>query len=134
MKDEDKTKAELISEMEEMRRRVAQLEQAALEQRCLKEALLDSEEKCRVLDERWKKERELRLSILNSSADAIVIYDMEGRTQYVSPSFTHMFGWTLEQVKGSRIPFVPDSERESTMEIISSVVHWMTNSGRTKPR
>ena len=60
--------------------------------------------------------------MLNSSADAVVIYDMEGKTTYVNPSFTRIFGWTMEEVKDHRIDFVPRTEREATTEIIRGVV------------
>ena len=32
--------------------------------------------------------------------DAIVVYNMQGGTTYLSPSFTEVFGWTLEEVEG----------------------------------
>jgi PAS domain S-box-containing protein len=72
--------------------------------------------------EELKQSEELFRSLLNSSADAIVIYDMEGRVQYVNSSFTGIFGWSLDEVKGERLEFVPDSERQATMEKIEALV------------
>lgn len=86
------------------------------------ERLRESEESYRKLYGEAKRREELYVSLLNSSADAIVIYDMEGRTQYVSPSFTRIFGWTLEEVEGKRIPFLPEFEREATMRIIQGLI------------
>lgn len=57
---------------------------------------------------------ELYRSLLNSSADAIVIYDTEWRVKYVNRSFTRMFGWTLEELRDRHLPYVPDSEEERT--------------------
>jgi hypothetical protein len=31
------------------------------------------------------------------------------------PLPTQIFGWTLEELKGKQIPFLPEFERESTM-------------------
>jgi len=62
------------------------------------------------------------LSAINSSADAIVIYDLEGNAQYVSDSFTRLFGWTKEEVLGKRIPFVPESEREISLSGIDRLI------------
>jgi len=79
------------------------------------EALHQSEENYKLLYEQSNRAQELYRSLLNSCADAIVIYDMEGRAQYISDSFTHTFGWTKNDVIGKQIPFVPESERELTM-------------------
>ncbi len=86
------------------------------------EALRRSEEKYRALYEETKRAEELHRSLLNSSADAIVTYDLEGRVTYVSPVFTKLFGWRLEEIEGRRIPFVPDSEKEKTNGIIRDLI------------
>ncbi|MDQ7783579.1 MAG: PAS domain S-box protein [Desulfomonilaceae bacterium] len=86
------------------------------------EALRISEERYRKLYEKSKRGEEIYRSLIDSSADAIVIYDMLGRVIHVSPSFTEIFGWTLEEVKGKRIAYVPDSERETTMHLIEKVI------------
>lgn len=87
-----------------------------------KERLLESEESYRKLYEESRRREDLYLSFLNSSADAIMVYDSEGKTQYVSPSFTRVFGWTEEEVKGGEIPFVPESERDSEAIMFDLVV------------
>ncbi len=86
------------------------------------ERLREREESYRKLYEEAKRREELYVSLLNSSADAIVIYDMEGRAQYVSPSFTRIFGWTMDEVEGRKIPFVPDDELAPTMQIIRGLI------------
>jgi PAS domain S-box-containing protein len=90
---------------EELERRVSELEREALEQ--AKES---------------KKVKEVYRSLLNSSADAVVIYDLYGRTVHTSPSFTDLFGWTLQELKGERIPFVPESEKDATSEVIRDLL------------
>jgi PAS domain S-box-containing protein len=87
-----------------------------------KEKLRESEEQFRKLYEESKRREDLYRSLLNSSVDAIVIYDMEGRAKYVNPAFTRIFGWTMEEVEGRRIPFLPESEREATMAIIYGLI------------
>jgi PAS domain S-box-containing protein len=84
--------------------------------------LLESEERYRELYEESKKREELYSTLLNSSADAVVVYDMEGRTRYVNDSFTRIFGWTMEEVKNRHIPYLPDSERQRAMEIIEEII------------
>jgi len=86
------------------------------------EALRESEEQYKILYRESKKAEDVYRSLLNSSADAIVIYDLEGRATYINPSFTEIFGWTLEEVRGRRIPFLPEFERQATMSIITELV------------
>ena len=85
------------------------------------EELNKSREEYRELYESSREREEVYRSLLHSSADAIVLYDLEGRTQYVSPSFTRIFGWTLDEVYNRLMPFVPESERERTLAIIKAL-------------
>ncbi|MFH0821526.1 MAG: PAS domain S-box protein [Pseudomonadota bacterium] len=84
--------------------------------------LREREESYRKLYEESKRREELYVSLLNSSADAIVIYDVEGRTQYVNPVFTRIFGWSMDEVLGKQVPFLPEGEREATMSVISDLM------------
>ncbi|MEW6347704.1 MAG: PAS domain S-box protein [Thermodesulfobacteriota bacterium] len=86
------------------------------------EALRLSEERYRELYEEAKKGEELYRSLLDSTPDAIIISDCEGNTRYVNDSFTRMFGWALDEVRGIPVEFVPDSEREMTRAIVRRVV------------
>lgn len=86
------------------------------------DALRKSEEMNKELYAEAKRAEEVYRSLLHSSADAIVIYDLEGKAGYISPVFTQIFGWTLEEVKGKRISFVPEFEKESTMAVIKDLV------------
>ena len=86
------------------------------------EELWVSEQKYKNLYEQSKRQRELYRSLLDSSPDAVVIYDMEGRTQYVNDSFTRLFGWNLSEIIGERIPFVPESEREVSIATIQRLI------------
>jgi PAS domain S-box-containing protein len=90
---------------EELEDRVRSLEREALER-----------------EKESKRAQEVYRSLLNSSADAVVIYDLEGRTRLTSPAFTDLFGWTLQEVKGEPIPFVPESEKETTAAIIRDLL------------
>jgi PAS domain S-box-containing protein len=83
---------------------------------------MESEGEYRELYAESKRSEEVYRSLLHSSADAIVIYDMEGSVRYISPAFSRIFGWTLADVEGKEIPFLPESERESTRIIIRDLV------------
>jgi PAS domain S-box-containing protein len=76
----------------------------------------------RVLAEKSVKEREERIrAIFEASPNPLVVYDTEGHPQFLNPAFTTVFGWTLDEVRGKRIPFVPDDQSEKTGEKIKAL-------------
>lgn len=85
-------------------------------------ALLESQDRYIRLYEEAKRSEELYRSLLDSTPDAVVVYDLDGKVQYVNESFTAMFGWTWEEIKGKRIAYIPDSERQRTQDAIRDVL------------
>jgi len=75
----------------------------------------------RAVEALWESE-EKYMKLYDESNDAIVICDMEGKARYINPSFTYVFGWTLEELDGKRIPFVPEPERKATMACIKEII------------
>ncbi len=53
-------------------------------------------------------------AIFEASPNPIVVFNKQGHPQRLNPAFTRIFGWTLEELHGRRIPFVPESERPIT--------------------
>jgi PAS domain-containing protein len=53
-------------------------------------------------------------SLLEASADPLVVYDMKGKVTYINPAFSQTFGWSFEELKGKRIDFIPDDNRKET--------------------
>ena len=69
------------------------------------------------------KEREERLrTLLLANPDPMVMYDLEGIPQYLNPAFTEVFGWTLPELKGRQLPFVPDDQKVITTGQIKKVL------------
>jgi two-component system, cell cycle sensor histidine kinase and response regulator CckA len=88
------------------------------------QALREKQAGYRKLYERAKQQEALYRSLLESSVDAIAIYDLEGRVVYINPSFTETFGWPLEELKNRKIPYVPPSQSDATKEKIRQVVEF----------
>jgi PAS domain S-box-containing protein len=73
------------------------------------EALRESEEKYR--------------TVLETSLDPIVVYDMDGRVTFFNPAFTRIFGWTLEERLGKKMDlFVPEETWPETQKMIEKVL------------
>ncbi len=72
------------------------------------------------ITEQKRVECELRVSqrrlqaIFNTSPDPIVVYNNNGHPEYMNAAFTRIFGWCLDELKNSCVPFVPGSQKEIT--------------------
>ncbi len=86
------------------------------------QALVAAEGRYRRLYQESVRAEALYRSLFNSSPDAIIVYGMNGRVQFLNPSFTQIFGWTQEELANRRLDFVPDSERESTHQAVNVVI------------
>lgn len=78
----------------------------------------------RDITEREKAEQAIRegeqklKAIFEASPDPMVVYDKDGILQYLNPAFTRVFGWTLEELYGRIVPYIPkDQEDISTVKI-----------------
>jgi PAS domain S-box-containing protein len=61
-----------------------------------------------------KESLRIQRVILNASPNPIVQYNQNGEVIYLNPAFTKIFGWTLDELRGKRIDFVPEENREET--------------------
>jgi len=48
----------------------------------------------------------------------IVVYDDKGKVSYLNPAFSKTFGWTLDELKGRHVPFVPEGRERETNEML----------------
>lgn len=86
------------------------------------DALKKSEERYRELYEEVKKAEAVYRSLINSSADAILMSDMGGEILYLNPSFINLFGWNLEDMKNTSISFIPLTEKHIHNAVIKDIV------------
>jgi len=76
----------------------------------------------RTLYQESMQREQLYESLLKSAPDAVAIYNLNGETIYVNTAFTQIFGFTMQDVIGKRVPFVPESEMEKTIAGIKQVL------------
>jgi len=80
------------------------------------------------ITERKRAEEALRESeeryhtVLEASPDPVVAYDMEGKSTYINPAFTRVFGWTSEELLGKELDYVPDENWPERQMIIDKVL------------
>jgi two-component system cell cycle sensor histidine kinase/response regulator CckA len=68
------------------------------------------------------RQSETRLkAVFEANPDPMVVYDIQGYPKYLNPEFINVFGWTPEDLKGIRIPFVPDDQKEITAQKIKEL-------------
>lgn len=106
----------------ELQVRMASLLKMKEAQDAVKRHRAELEETVERRTEALRHQTELYRSVLTSSADAIVLQDLKGNVQYVSPSFTQIFGWDIDELAGSPIPFVPETERLPTSTLFETVI------------
>ena len=63
-------------------------------------------------EEKVKKSEKRLKSIFESIPSPIVVYNTEGHPLYLNPAFTELFLWSLDELEGRCIPFVPDDQRD----------------------
>ncbi len=67
---------------------------------------------------RWEAEDALKDSeerlkaIFNANPDPVAVYNSDGHPLYLNNAFADVFGWTLDELQGKRIPFVPEDQKE----------------------
>ena len=73
-----------------------------------------AEQALRESEERYQR-------ILEASQDPMVLCGMDQRVIYLNPSFTRIFGWTMEELRGRRSDFVPERYLQETLEMGAEV-------------
>ncbi|MFH1153704.1 MAG: cache domain-containing protein [Pseudomonadota bacterium] len=60
-------------------------------------------------------------AILEGAPNPIVLYDPRGRVLFVNQAFTRVFGWTLDELQGRRVDFVPPESLPETIKAVNAV-------------
>ena len=82
------------------------------------ETLQDVTEK-KIAERKTKELYHIYQKILEFVPYPIVVYDDNGLVSYINPSFSTIFGWSLEELKGRPVPFVPEALEAETSDMLS---------------
>lgn len=86
----------------------------------LAQALLNRDK--RQAQEALKESHERYSSFLEGLPDPVVVYDMEGCTQYMNSAFEETFGWKRGDLLGKRIAFVPPESVDDTQKAVEAML------------
>ncbi|MHC4791932.1 MAG: PAS domain-containing protein, partial [Planctomycetota bacterium] len=75
---------------------------------------LESEQLAQCQYEASRRAEQRYRAFLKFLPDPVFVFNLDGTVNYLNPAFERVFGWTLAELKGKRIPFVPDSHKEQT--------------------
>ncbi len=92
------------------------------ERKTNQEKLRSDESALKTLYEKANEDVEYYRSALDSSPDAMVIYDVDLKPTYTNSAFKETFGWTLEELRNNHAAFVPDSQgklERPAMDVVS---------------
>ncbi|MBF0241455.1 MAG: cache domain-containing protein [Desulfamplus sp.] len=95
--------------MEKLEKYNKTLQAEIVERKLAQEALELSEERYR--------------SVMEATPDPIIVYNMEGEVTYANPAFTRVFGYTFEEIVGSKMDkFVPEEHWQEAISAIKLVL------------
>ena len=69
--------------------------------------------------------------------DPVFVFNLDSTVSYLNPAFERTFGWTLAELEGRKIPFVPEDRKEETRQGIQrlfgeKVIHGFETQRLTK--
>jgi len=72
--------------------------------------------KRRLAEEALRESERRYRTLLDFVPYPIGVFTMMGYPIYLNPGFTEVFGWTLDDLEGKKIPFVPEEAKKETIE------------------
>ena len=121
MKDQDQTKRQLISELTELRQRIAELE------------ALGSE--CKETGEVLRRDRDFVESLLETAQAIVLVLDTEGRIVRFNPFLEEISGYRLQEVQGKDwfASLLPERDQDRVRAVFGKAISGIPTQGNTNP-
>jgi PAS domain S-box-containing protein len=114
MDDAQKTRGQLIAEVQALRRQVAQLESSTVDHQCAERAL---EKEAHASQVALEKSEATARALLESASDGIVVVGATGRIMLVNAAAERMFGYRREELVGAELELLlPERVRGGHVE------------------
>ena len=79
-------------------------------------ALRQSEACALELSEASRRAEQRYRAFLNFLQIPVFVFNLDNTVSYLNPAFERVFGWTLKELQGKKIPFVPEECKDQTRE------------------
>jgi len=66
----------------------------------------------RKAEDALRESEERMKAIFGANPDPVAVYNADGHPLYLNTAFIDVFGWTLKELQGKRIPFVPKNQEK----------------------
>ena len=90
--------------------------------RILAQKALQESEACALeLSETSRRAEQRYRAFLEFLPDPVFVFNMDNTVSYLNPAFEKVFGWTLKELEGKIIPFVPEESKAATKQGIKQL-------------
>jgi PAS domain S-box-containing protein len=93
------------------------------------QALKESEQCALDLSTLSRRAEQRYRAFLDFLPDPVFVFNLDSTVSYLNPAFEKVFGWTLKEVRGKILPFVPEDLRAQTREGIARLFREKTIHG-----
>jgi PAS domain S-box-containing protein len=108
--------ANLIDASDGRRRGFRGIARDVTEKHLAQRRALESEQLAQCQYEASRRAEQRYRAFLKFLPEPVFVFNLDGTVSYVNPAFEEVFGWTLGELKGKRIPFVPEAHKARTRE------------------
>ncbi len=129
MKDENKTKEQLINELRELRQRIIELERLKTERQRAEAALRESEERYRKAEETLRESEEKYRHLVENINEIIYALDKEGVITYISNVAKALIGFRPSDMVG--LPFTNFIHEEDTGRVQQDYLNILSGQSQT---